>query len=109
MARSQYLTDFAKGYLALGTTNFIQVNNVWVANMCAQTLGGQRPLYYNSLVECMAEVLYYLEEDLEDFSAVELHCPKFGSGLAGGNWDFIQELILDCWVKEGLNVTVYSL
>jgi hypothetical protein len=28
---------------------------------------------------------------------VQIHAPKFGSGLAGGNWAFIQELIKDIW------------
>jgi hypothetical protein len=33
-------------------------------------------------------------------------CPKFGSGLAGGKWDFIEELIIDCWCKQSIDVTV---
>jgi hypothetical protein len=37
---------------------------------------------------------------------VEIHCPKFGSGLAGGNWDFISNLIEDIWSKY--HVTVYN-
>jgi len=38
----------------------------------------------------------------------EIHCPQFGSGLAGGNWEFITELIEDIWVENGLAITVYE-
>jgi hypothetical protein len=37
---------------------------------------------------------------------VEIHSPKFGSGLAGGNWNFIEELIKDIWYD--CEVFVYS-
>jgi hypothetical protein len=36
---------------------------------------------------------------------VEIHAPKFGSGLAGGNWNFISELINDVWYD--LQVYIY--
>ena len=38
---------------------------------------------------------------------IEIHCPKFGSGLAGGNWNFISDLIDDVWGRY--NVTVHIL
>ena len=37
---------------------------------------------------------------------IEIHCPKFGSGLAGGNWHFIENLIEDIWTAYF--VTVYN-
>jgi hypothetical protein len=33
----------------------------------------------------------------------------FGSALAGGDWRFIEELITDCWLVRGIQVTVYYL
>ena len=36
-------------------------------------------------------------------------CPMFGSGLAGGNWLFIEKLIEDCWLDRLIEVTVHYL
>jgi hypothetical protein len=41
--------------------------------------------------------------------ASEIHAPKFGAGLACGNWDFIEELINECWIGRGIPVTIYEL
>jgi hypothetical protein len=38
---------------------------------------------------------------------VQIHAPKFGCGLAGGNWNFIQDLITDIW--KNIQVFVYQL
>lgn len=100
--------------LTLGQTQMVTVcdktytlNNsiIIVANMIAQTLGGNRPLYYNHLARCMDQVA----NSAEISAKAEIICPMFGSGLAGGNWDFIRELIEDCWISRGIDVTVYSL
>jgi len=67
--------------------------------------GNKRPLKYAALVECMVEVLNRTKMEYW----TDLRCPKFGSGLARGNWEFIEELIKEIWVDNGLNVTVYEL
>ena len=38
---------------------------------------------------------------------IEIHCPKFGSGLAGGDWKFIEYLINDIWSRH--IVVVYTI
>ena len=40
---------------------------------------------------------------------VEIHAPKFGSGLARGDWDVIEALIVEAWDNEGIPVTIYEL
>ena len=41
---------------------------------------------------------------------VEIRCPMFGSGLAGGNWAFIEELIDEIWIGDyNVPVTVCAL
>lgn len=94
----------------LGTTQFVEIPNTRfiVANMIAQTLGGKRPLFYNHLVDCMENVADTVLCRSE-IGLCEIVCPKFGSALAGGNWEFIKELIEDCWEKRGIKVTVYAL
>lgn len=91
-----------------GQTQLVLVQNdpnVVVANMVAQTLSGERPLYYNDLVRCMEQVA----NSSEISAGGEIICPMFGSALAGGNWKFIVELITDCWLVRGIQVTVYYL
>jgi hypothetical protein len=82
------------------------------ANMIAQNklIGPQnaRPLNYGALVYSMTQVRNYIK-DLEknsDSLKVEIHAPKFGSGLAGGNWNFIADLIQDIWYD--IPVFIYS-
>ena len=80
-------------------------DRIVVANMVAQDLGSNRPLYYNDLVKCMEQVA----KSDEVACGAEIICPMFGSALAGGDWRFIEELITDCWLMRGIQVTVYYL
>jgi len=89
----------------LGHVQYIEVQaenpKIVVANMVAQTLGGERPLYYNHLVTCMLNVAARA-----DAEGGKIIAPLFGAALAGGNWDFIHELIKDCWL-EMVNVSIF--
>lgn len=94
----------------LGQCQFIKVKtdknyrySIVFANMICQnkliSSLNKRPLNYAALVYCMNQVkneAKTLKAD-SDNGRVEIHCPKFGSGLAGGNWNFISELIKDIW------------
>jgi hypothetical protein len=82
-----------------------------VANMISQNKlispKNHRPLNYAALVYCMSNVrnmALKLKNSVEGTS-VEIHAPKFGSGLAGGNWNFILDLIDDVWYD--LDVFIY--
>lgn len=110
-AREQYLSWFQDRYnsptipFELGNVQFVKRDNIYIANMLAQTLGGSRPLYYNHLINCMEEV----GEAALNANA-EIIAPLFGSSLAGGNFDFIKELIYDCWIRDRkIKVTIYYL
>lgn len=88
----------------------ISENELVFANMIAQNKtisnNNKRPINYEALVKSMINVREYAN-DISKFkdSTVEIHCPKFGSGLAGGNWNFIENLIQDIW--SSLRVCVY--
>ncbi len=87
----------------LGFIQIVQAKpHIHVVNMVAQTLGGQRPLHYNYLCSCMD----LLADWMIDWKHSHIICPQFGSGLAGGDWNVIEQLIIDCWIRAGLNVTV---
>lgn len=82
-------------------TNPKNKSKILVGNMFCQTAGSKskRSLHYGQLVFSMYEVkqkLLELTKNNPDF-ITEIHCPKFGSGIAGGNWNFISDLIIDIW------------
>lgn len=103
--------------MRLGHTQFISVrkdktynHEIIVANMIAQNgiinKKNPRPLNYAALTQCMLSVKNYGQNILntQDKTKVEIHSPKFGSGLAGGNWEFIEDLIQDIWTNTDIFV-----
>lgn len=82
-------------------TNPKNKSKIIVGNMFCQTSASKpkRSLHYGQLVFSMYEVKQKLSElakNNPDF-VTEIHCPKFGVGIAGGNWNFISDLIIDIW------------
>lgn len=100
--RYKYMfNDYTPKDRLLGLNQYIAATGqVCIVNMFAQTFGGDRPLHYNHLVKCMEDIVFYY--GMND----RIVCPKFGSLRAGGDWNFIEKLIEDCWVRQGLDVTV---
>lgn len=90
-------------------------NSLYVANMIAQngviSPSNTRPLNYLALTKSMSAVASFINSQLKNNESstdiFDIHCPRFGSGLAGGNWYFISDLIDDIWSK--FNVTVHIL
>lgn len=82
-------------------------NEIIFANMVAQNgiihKKNPRPLNYEALIRCMVDVRNFINKS--NHENIEIHCPKFGSGLAGGDWNFISDLIYDVW--HNIPVFVY--
>jgi hypothetical protein len=105
----------------LGTNSWVnpntELNNVVVVNMVGQegvrTDDNPIPVKYSALVKCMESVrddifgTFHMRPEYEGKTAV-IHTPKFGSDLAGGNWDFILELIREIWTEHGIDVVIYE-
>jgi hypothetical protein len=77
----------------LGMIQAVKVeNDIIVVNMIAQTLyktySNKVPLNYTALVKCLKKV-----NKLAIANNATIHAPKFGSGLGGGNWKVIEQLI----------------
>jgi hypothetical protein len=88
-------------------------HKLFIVNMIAQngirSQSNLRPLNYWGLVKSMTSLASYITTNtgfINKNENVEIHCPKFGSGLAGGDWHFISDLIEDIWSK--FFVTVYK-
>jgi len=119
--KERYLQEITQvpTQLCLGDCQFIPVNmhdprivmKTFVVNMIAQD--GVRgpnnpiPLKYEALIKCMVYIRESILPEMKFNSSI--HCCKFGSGLAGGNWDFIKILIKEIWCDHGIPVTVYKL
>ena len=96
---------------ALGGLQIVGLRNqVHIANMVGQhrtiddTEDDRPPIRYGALAKAMASVGDYAETLLN----VQICCPKFGSDLAGGDWNVIEQLIREIWVDRGLLVNVYE-
>jgi len=77
----------------MGAVQFVRVDpRIVVANMLSQvgykSDSNPCPLSYPALVLAWGEVVAYAQEHRAD-----IHFPKFGAGLAGGDWDIISEII----------------
>lgn len=88
----------------------------YAVNMIAQngikSVSNPRPLNYAALVKSMIQVSQFIQNNTgfsNKTENVEIHTPKFGSGLAGGNWNFISDLIEDIWGKYTVFVYQYPL
>lgn len=88
-------------------------HKLFFVNMIAQNgvrgSNNTRPLHYPALVKSMISLQQYIHMNtgfINKTENIEIHAPKFGSGLAGGNWNFIQDLIDDVWGR--FFVTIYN-
>lgn len=99
----------------LGYTQFVVVaenkdyeHKLIFANMIAQNgIIGQnnpRPLNYGALVKSMLLVSNFIRQNFNKDNPVQIHSPKFGCGLAGGEWGFVSELIKDIWGNHSIYI-----
>ena len=98
------------GTYGLGNTQLVKIHDkhLVIANMVSQrglgfTEDGRPPLRYAALAACMIYVA-----NVAEVEKAEIHCPKFGSDLSGGDWNVISLLIQELWTDNGISVTVYE-
>lgn len=116
LCRLRMLHDNAETEL-LGHISIAQVasDKIRVINMIAQAgVKGDTPskimppIRYWALASTMCKVAFYIESLKHANHNCKIHCPKFGSDLAGGKWEFIEILIQEIWIEAGIDVTVYE-
>lgn len=90
----------------LGEIQLTRLGEHLVANMIAQDniSGIQPPIRYEALRECLETVAYVARR-----TALPVVGPKFGSGIAGGDWNHIEEIINDTLIANDIPVTIYTL
>lgn len=110
-------STFLKNHM--GYTQFVDVTKnklsgcrLIFANMIAQngtiSSTNPRPLNYYALVHSMANVSQYIRSKFDSDNPVQIHAPKFGCGLAGGDWNFISDLIKDIWNNHQTIIYEYN-
>ena len=94
----------------LGEIQIVTVqSDTAIVNMIAQEgVGpdkyGKPPIRYDALKSCLDKIGEHVSNE-----GGSIHGPRFGSGLAGGNFDLIEPMITDLLIKRGINVTIYDL
>lgn len=95
--------DFGLGAVQLVTVD----NGLWVANMIGQRdvrrVDGVPPIRYDALAECLGRLAEHAVE-----RTASVHMPRIGAGLAGGDWERIEGIILEQLLPH-VSVTVYDL
>lgn len=105
---SGYYEDFP---FELGSVQFIKVtsDNIYVANLIGQhdikSINGMPPVRYEAVRAGLLEVGLWAT----GFRRVSIHMPRIGTGLAGGNWEEIEPIIVDELCSRDIPVFVYDL
>ena len=113
IAKTSYLGWAKAGNLGgvkfeLGEVQFVKINDtLWVANMIAQKGIGFRngpPIRYEALDAALEKVANFAKNE----KALVMG-PRFGSGLAGGNWEVIEAMIIKKLCKQNIPVIICDL
>jgi O-acetyl-ADP-ribose deacetylase (regulator of RNase III) len=93
----------------LGEVRFVQVEeNLWIANMIGQRKinvdeNGNPPIRYEAVAKALEKVATFAQE-----KNASVHMPRIGCGLAGGNWQMMEPIILNNLSEKNIAVTVYD-
>jgi O-acetyl-ADP-ribose deacetylase (regulator of RNase III) len=94
--------------LSLGKIQLSTVSDdLYVANMIAQHGYGEsvkQRIRYAALRNCLVQL-----KEIAKSKAASIHMPRIGTGYAGGNWNYISELIDEILVRNRISVTIYTL
>ncbi len=96
----------------LGEVQFIQVqNDLWFANIIGQH-GVRSPHDKNSPPPVKYDAIRSGLKKVRTFAqalGATIHGPRFGAGLAGGDWNEIEKIITEELVGHGVEITIYDL
>ena len=90
-AYQEYYNLYTQGKLTLGTVQIVKFSQKYIANCVTQRYyGKENKVYvdYEAFAECMKKLNYVGKS-----KNLTIAMPKIGSGLGGGNWDILEEII----------------
>ncbi|WP_431122267.1 macro domain-containing protein [Flagellimonas flava] len=93
----------------LGNVQFVKISSdLWIANMIAQhkirkNENGLPPIRYPFVSECLERVREFAKKE-----NANIHMPRIGCGLAGGEWNKIEEIINSQLIEHEIETTVYD-
>lgn len=95
----------------LGSVSFAKVNdNIIVANIIGQYYTypkeGKIPLDYEALEKGFKFIINIFKMHKMPLT---IHMPKIGCGLAGGDWNVVEKIIKNTFIKEEIEIYVYLL
>lgn len=95
-------------HFSLGHIGIVQVeDDIWVINMIAQknirVWRGEPPIRYDAVRECLCKVAKIAIEN-----NASVHMPRIGTGLAGGKWGIIEDIIMEQLCQRDIPVYVYD-
>ena len=106
---SQQKQQLKQNNFKLGNIQIVPVaDGIAVANMigqhkCVTDSKGNPPIRYKAIRKCLKKIAKYCKAN-----NVSVHAPKFGADLAGGDWNVIEQIIIDELCKKNIPVTVYN-
>ena len=110
--RRHYLANFS--FCRLGDVLLrdveISQRDIVVANLFAQdglrSATNPHPIKYSKLFEALSELAEIITE--YPVSQYEVWMPRIGSGLAGGDWVLIENIVRDTLERAGITVVVFD-
>lgn len=107
-----YATKYLDEGWKLGDVQIVMLEKVnkMVANLATQKgygypKDGKVFVSYEHLGEAVARLLHYAQ-----WKGYSVALPKIGAGLAGGNWNIIEQIIYKAWQHYSMvNLKIYSL
>lgn len=84
---------------------------LWIANAITQEFYGtdKRHVNYSAIAETFNEVLRNAIKSVYPRYPMEVHFPKIGAGLGGGDWSIIEQIINDCDPYDKVNKICWEL
>jgi O-acetyl-ADP-ribose deacetylase (regulator of RNase III) len=103
---TQVTADRAKLRLGSVVTSELE-DNLTLANLVSQHGYGPSPrprIRYGALRDCLLRVAELAEE-----RNASVHMPRIGTGLSGGSWPVVEEIVIETLARKHITVTVYDL
>jgi O-acetyl-ADP-ribose deacetylase (regulator of RNase III) len=109
----EYHQWFKRTEPQLGEVQFVQVeDDIWVCNMIGQhktgTHNGVPPIRYDAIKEGLMEIRSVIKR-CRPHVLKSIHAPRFGAGLAGGEWKKIEMLLKSELSQYDIPVFIYDL